>query len=160
MLNVIKSQAIVIFFLLLNFAFSQHYDIGYNTDYQYIKEIESNNITKKEILYIINDNKKIKKIFDEKDVLLEELVFVDNQLVSGIEYFTHFKFPFLKKPRSFKIEYIERTVSNYENIKFSSSLVKYMPKLKTATFKTRVYQHNTSEFYLLHINRKYELYFK
>ena len=160
MLDIIKFRLIATFFLLLNFVFAQHYDFGYNTNYQHIEEVKVDNNTFKEVAYTISANKKIKKIFNAHDILLEELVFIDDQLCSGIEYFIHAKFPFLKSPRSFKIETIERDLSNYENVKFSSSLVKYMPKLKKATFKVRVYKHNKSEFYLLDTNTRQELYFK
>ena len=160
MLDIIKFRLIVTFFLLLNFVIAQHYDIGHNTNYQHINEVAVNNTTFKEVVYVISTNKKIKKIFNGNNTLLEELVFVDDQLVSGIEYFVDAKFPFLQIPRSFKIENIERVVSNYKNVKFSSSLIKYIPKLKKATFKVRVYKHNESEFYLLNTNTSQELYFK
>ena len=85
----------------------------------------------------------------------EELVFINGKLSAGIEYYTHTKYPFLEIPRSFEIQNIERIISNYENIKFTSSLIKYMPKLKKATFKLRVYKHKDSEFYILKSNLQY-----
>ena len=160
MLNSPKLNTLLVIIFLSNLAIAQHYDIGYNTDYQNIQESPLDTTKFKEIIYTLSSNKKLKKIFNKEGHLVEELVFINGKLSVGIEYYIHTKYPFLDVPRSFKIENIERIISNYENIKLTSSLIKYMPKLKKAIFQVRVYQHKDSEFYILKSNKGEELYFK
>ena len=156
----LKLNLTLVVILLSQFTYAQHYDIGYNTDYKTIQESPLDTTKFKETIYTISSNKKLKKIFNRDGKLIEELVFINGKLSAGIEYYTHTKYPFLEIPRSFEIQNIERIISNYENIKFTSSLIKYMPKLKKATFKLRVYKHKDSEFYILKSSKGEELYFK
>tara|TARA_B000000565_G_C23534990_1_gene281290 strand:- start:35 stop:508 length:474 start_codon:yes stop_codon:yes gene_type:complete len=146
--------------LLFQIVFSQHYDIGYNTDYKQIVEIQLDNKNFKAVDFIIDDNKKVTKIFNLQNTMIEELVFVDNILVSGIEYFTNPKFPFLKTPRSFIMKTIEQEVANYHNIQFTASLVKYLPKLKKAVFNVRLYTSKNNNFYILNIGHGSKIYYQ
>ena len=167
-----------VFLLSFQVTLSQHYDIGYNTEYQKIMvpymESQVDNTKFKIIDFIINDKKKIKKIFNKcagctdeftcnfpNHKILEELVFIDNVLVSGIEYFIHPKFPFLSIPRHFQIQEIEREVANYQNIKFTASLIKYLPKMQKGIFKVRVYQETDQKsFYILETAQGSKIYFQ
>ena len=108
-----------------NFLFSQHYDIGYPENYTAIHEFIDDSTQIKEIIYTINDHKKVKKVFNSDGRIIEDLVFIDDKLTSGTEYFTYLKFQFLETPRTFEMQNIERSVINYENIKLSSSLIQY-----------------------------------
>ena len=92
--------------------------------------------------------------------MIEELVFVDNILVSGIEYFTNPKFPFLKTPRSFIVKTIEQEVANYHNMQFTASLVKYLPELKRAVFNVRLYTSKNNNFYILNLGHGSKIYYQ
>ena len=160
MFKIIRLHIIIVFILCPIFLFSQHYDIGYPENYTAIHEFIDDSTQIKKITYTINDRKKIKKIFNSDGRIIEELVFIDDELSSGIEYFTYLQFQFLEKPRTFEMQNIERNVINYENIKMSSSLIQYMPKSKKAIFRVRVYKNNKSEFYILKLNGSEALYYK
>ena len=83
-------------------------------------------------------------------------MFIDDVLVSGIEYFINPQFPFLKIPRSFQIQEVELEIANYQNIKFTASLIKYLPKMKKAIFKLRVYTDTDSRgFFMRTYDRKF-----
>ncbi|MAQ31787.1 MAG: hypothetical protein CMD26_03530 [Flavobacteriales bacterium] len=147
--------------LLFQIVFSQHYDIGYNTHYKQIVEIQLDDKNFKAVDFIIDDNKKVTKIFNLQNTIIEELVFVDDILVSGVEYFTNPKFPFLKTPRSFIMQTIEQEVANYYNIQFTSSLIKYLPKLKKAVFNVRLYNSTkNNNFYILNTGHGSKIYYK
>tara|TARA_B100000427_G_scaffold101291_1_gene83530 strand:- start:1297 stop:1779 length:483 start_codon:yes stop_codon:yes gene_type:complete len=160
MVKIISLHIITVFILFPNFLFSQHYDIGYPENYIAIHEFIDDSNQTKEITYIINDHKKVTKVFNSDGRIIEDLVFIDGELTSGTEYFTYLQFQFLETPRTFEMQNIERSVINYENIKLSSSLIQYMPKSKKAIFRVRVYQNNKSEFYILKLNGSEELYYK
>ena len=150
-----------VFLLSCQFTLSQHYDIGYNTEYNTIREINLDSTNYKTIEFSIDNNKKIKKLFTHDQNIIEELVFIDDVLVSGIEYFINPQFPFLKTPRSFQIQEVEREIANYQNIKFTASLIKYLPKMKKGIFKLRVYTDTDStNFYILETNQGEKIYFQ
>ena len=148
------------FIFLPSFMFSQHYDIGYPEQYIDIQILKEDSTHVKEIIYTISDQKKVKKVFNSEGSIIEELVFIDDTLTSGIEYFSHHKFPFLETPRIFEMKNIERNEINYQNIKLTSSLIQYMPNSKKAIFRVRVYQNNKSKFYILKLNHSEKLYYK
>lgn len=160
MFDIFKLNGLLVLLFVSKFSFSQNYDIGYNTPYITINNTKLDTNQFKETIYTLSDNKEVKKIFNNDGALIEELVFIDGELSAGIEYFTHYKFNFLGIPRHFEVQTVEREISNYENIKFSSSLIQYMPKSKKAVFRVRVYTHDESEFYILKLNRVEKLYFK
>ena len=146
--------------LLCQGVFSQHYDFGYSTEYKTIISGELDSTNLKIIEFVLSDNKKIKRIFNQKDKLLEELVFINDSLVSGVEYFRHPTFSFLDNPRTFQIQEVEKELANYQNIKFTASLIKYLPKLKKGIFKVRVYHsNNNTSFYILETSQGSKIYF-
>ena len=160
MVDIMRLPIITLFIFFPLHIFSQHYDIGYPEQYVDIQEFNDDSTQITEITYTIDSKKKVKKIFNSDGKIIEELVFIDDKLSSGIEHFTYLKFQFLETPRTFEMQNIERNVINYENIKLSSSLIQYMPKSKKAIFRVRVYKNNNSDFYILKLNDSEELYYK
>ena len=88
------------------------------------------------------------------------MVFINGVMTSGVEYFENETFPFLKSPRKFQVKEIEKNIINYENVKFSESLIKYLPQFKRGVFKVRVYSNQGKTFYVLKIGGEDKLYFE
>ena len=159
-------------FFLVGFVFAQHYDYGQGMEYftppnleidtiifRDSTELQYSNTVTKEIIYSVNTNKTIKKTFNRHGNLIEELVFLNKELIAGIEYFSNPIFPFLKSPRSFVIRTIEHNELNYENIKSNAGLIEYLPQSKKAIFRLRIYTNNKQEFYILNTNRGDKIYY-
>ena len=140
--------------------FSQHLDFGYNTNYSSITSLQCLDTTYTVIDFIIGDKKRITKVFNQDQALIEELVLVDDSLVSGVEYFQNKEFPFLQSPRSFVTTELEHTVLDYDNIKLSPFLIEYFPKLKKGIFRVRLYNHKDREFFILNLGGTNKIYFK
>ena len=142
-------------FFSVGFVCAQHYDYGQQVQYFKTPNLVldtiifrdsthsqySNSVTK-EIIYSVNANKTIKKTFNHHGNLIEELVFLNKELVSGIEYFINPTFPFLKSPRSFVMRTIEHNEVSYENIKSNIGLIEYVPQSKIAILRLRIYTNN------------------
>ena len=159
-MNLFNIILIIIFFGFQGVVFSQHYDTGFKTQYVGIEKENAVNGKLKEWVLTINAEKKIKKIFNTDGSLREDLVFINDVMTSGIEYFENESFPFLKSPRKFQVKEIEKNIINYENVKFSESLIKYLPQVKRGVFKVRVYSNQGKAFYILKIGGENKLYFE
>ena len=150
MLNYCKISILIFFSIFLQkIGFSQHYDIGYNTDYLNIYSPNSFDLTYRSTIFTLEPKKKIKKVFSETGELLEELVFLNGVLVGGIEYFIHSKFPFLDAPRRFHVEDIVHNLATYKNMAITSSTVRYVPDFQNTTLKVRVYNNGLQSFYIV-----------
>lgn len=151
---------VIIFFLCSTAVYSQHYDIGHNTNYFGIHNIDSSKYRVIKTVFNVDPEKEIKRIFNNDGALMEELVFVDGKLSSGIEYFIHPHFPFLEIPRSFQIEDVTHRFSNYKNMNTTSSLVKYQMQYEGDVITVRVYNNQIQDFYIIDTDQGYKLYFK
>ena len=161
MIKMVKFFNIIILFFFYTFASAQYYDVGYNTNYFDISNLDSSKYRIIKTVFDVDPRKETKRIFNDNGKLMEELVFVNSALVSGIEYFTHPYFPFLQVPRSFKVEEVTHRVLDYENINASSSLVKYMIKdTLSEIINVRIYNNQIQDFYILGTSQGYNLYFK
>ncbi|MBL31417.1 MAG: hypothetical protein CMP62_01640 [Flavobacteriales bacterium] len=150
MLNYCKISILILFSVFLQtIGLSQHYDIGYNTDYLNIYSPNSFDPDYRRTIFTLEPKKKIKKVFSETGALLEELVFVNGVLVGGIEYFIHSEFPFLDTPRRFRIEAVTHSLATYKNMAITSSTVRYVPDFQNTTLKVRVYNNDMQSFYIL-----------
>ena len=136
---------------------AQHYDIGHDTDYLEItnQHMLNNNLR---ILFTLSHGKTIQKVFNSDFALIEELVFMEGELVAGIEYFPHPIFPFLETPRSFSVQNIAQLDFNQDlikkkyilNIKNLASLQmsEDFRQVKYETFYTRVYKQDDNRFFI------------
>ena len=157
----------LLFFFFSTCAFSQHYDIGYNTNYFSICNLNASKYRIINTALNLNPHKTIKRVFNDNGELMEELIFINGKLVSGIEYFINSKFPFLKVPRSFKVEdlTINHNMSKYYYKQITSSLVKYLPESKEIALTQRIYNQDGKDFYIMDITDGFgktvsKLYFK
>jgi hypothetical protein len=107
----------------------------------------------------LEPKKELKRVFNNEGELMEELVFIDGELVSGIEYFINSDFPFLQVPRSFKIEQLIHVFTDYKNTYTSSSLVKYERDTQSDWITVRLYNNQIQDFYILNTTTP-KLYFK
>ena len=152
-----------VFFFLSTCAFSQYYDTGYNTNYFGIYNLNASKYRIIKTALNLNPHKKIKRVFNDNGELIEELIFINEKLVSGIEYFVNSKFPFLKVPRSFKVEkvIINHNMSKYYCTQITSSLTKYLPESQEISLKRRIYNQEGQDFYIIDITAGFsKLYFK
>ena len=151
----------IFYFILFScqLSFSQYYDVGYNTDYFSIQNLNFSDTTSSFQEFRLSLDKNVKKVFNKEYQLLEDLVFINQILVSGVEYFVNLEFPFLDIPRNFEIKEVEHDILNYENVQFSESLVKYLPKFNKAVFRVRLYVHNEKHFYILNTGLGNKMYF-
>ena len=158
--------------LFVGCVFSQNYDYAEKMEYFKTTNLGEDKLTlidstathpyeniKKEITYNIDANKEIKKIFNTQGQLVEDLVFINSKLSSGIEYFINPSFPFLKSPRSFYMKTIDHKEVNYENIKSNTGLIEYLPQSKIAVIRVRMYINNTQEFYILNTAQGRKIYY-
>jgi len=160
MIKVYKFINVTIFFFLFStYAFSQYYDIGYSPDYFGIYNLDSSKYRIIKTVLDLEPTKELKRVFNNDGELMEELVFVDGDLVSGIEYFINSDFPFLQVPRSFKIEQITHVFKDYKNTHTSSSLVKYERDNQSDWITVRLYNNQIQDFYILNTMTP-KLYFK
>jgi len=146
--------------LMPQFSLCQYYDIGYNTNYTLIQNLNFSDTKSNIVEFQLNSNKVIKKVFNQNQELVEELVFIDQILISGVEYFINKEFPFLDTPRNFIIKELEHVVSDYKNIKFSPSLIKYLPNFQKGVFRVRLYTLNDQTFYILNTGFGNKIYFQ
>ena len=152
---------IIIIFFFYTCAHAQYYDVGHNTNYFNISNLDSSKYRIIKTVFNVDPSKETKRVFNANGELMEELVFVNSILVSGIEYFTHPYFSFLPIPRNFKIEEVKHKFSDYENINTSSSLVKYMIRdTLSESINVRIYNNQIQDFYILDGPQGYNLYFK
>ena len=157
----IKFINIWILLLFCTYSYGQYYDVGHNTHYFNIANLDSSKYRIIKTVFDADPLKETKRIFNYDGELMEELVYLNSTLISGIEYFIHPNFPFLQVPRIFKVEEVIHKSLDYENTNISSSLVKYdvrdtAPKIMTV----RVYNNNIQDFYILNGDKGYSIYFK
>ncbi|MBF25876.1 MAG: hypothetical protein CMP49_05105 [Flavobacteriales bacterium] len=161
--NFYCTNLFLIFFLISSNLFSQYFDIGYDQNFFNISDL---NASKYRIIKTVVDfhpEKDVKRVFNNKGELIEELVYINGNLSSGIEYFKDLDFPFLQVPRDFVVQDIEvnHNMAQYFYKKVNSSLTKYIPEAQIALFKLRVYNYDNQEFYILNIgNGRRKLFFK
>mgnify|MGYP001169133681 CR=1 FL=1 len=161
MIQMVRVINIIIIFFFYTCAHAQYYDVGYNTNYFNISNLDSSKYRIIKTVFNVDPSKETKRVFNANGELMEELVFVNSVLVSGIEYFTHPYFSFLSIPRHFKIEEVKHKFSDYENINTSSSLVKYMIRdTLSESINVRMYNNQIQDFYILDGPQGYNLYFK
>ncbi len=153
-------KIVLLFICCSQVGFSQYYDVGYSTNYLGIYEFKSSEKNFKEKILKIDPIKTIKRVFDADGILVEELIFINGELVSGVEYFINPSFPFLKVPRDFKMEHIRHKISRYSKIKFTSSLTSYIPKDEEHLFRVRVYNNKGQDFFILNKFETPKLYYK
>ena len=160
MTQMVRVNIIIIFFFY-TCAHAQYYDVGHNTNYFNISNLDSSKYRIIKTVFNVDPSKETKRVFNANGELMEELDFVNSILVSGIEYFTHPYFSFLPIPRNFKIEEVKHKFSDYENINTSSSLVKYMIRdTLSESINVRIYNNQIQDFYILDGPQGYNLYFK
>ena len=160
MTQMVRVNIIIIFFFY-TCAHAQYYDVGHNTNYFNISNLDSSKYRIIKTVFNVDPSKETKRVFNANGELMEELDFVNSILVSGIEYFTHPYFSFLPIPRHFKIEEVKHKFSDYENINTSSSLVKYMIRdTLSESINVRIYNNQIQDFYILDGPQGYNLYFK
>ena len=116
MTQMVRVINIIIIFFFYTCAHAQYYDVGHNTNYFNISNLDSSKYRIIKTVFNVDPSKETKRVFNANGKLMEELVFVNSVLVSGIEYFTHPYFSFLPIPRHFKIEEVKHKFSDYENI--------------------------------------------
>ena len=161
MIQMVRVINIIIIFFFYTCAHAQYYDVGHNTNYFNISNLDSSKYRIIKTVFNVDPSKETKRVFNANGELMEELVFVNSILVSGIEYFTHPYFSFLPIPRNFKIEEVKHKFSDYENINTSSSLVKYMIRdTLSESINVRIYNNQIQDFYILDGPQGYNLYFK
>tara|TARA_B100000902_G_C26917668_1_gene720097 strand:- start:327 stop:728 length:402 start_codon:yes stop_codon:yes gene_type:complete len=92
----------LILFLSINiYLNAQNFYTGDNLNYDKIDiEYFLNGKINKHTTYLTT-NKKIVKLFSSDGAINEELIIINDSIVSGIEYFTNELLPFLPSPRSF-----------------------------------------------------------
>ena len=111
------------------------------------------------ILFTLSHGKTIQKVFNSDSELIEELVFMEGELMAGIEYFSHPNFPFLETPRSFSVQNIAQLDFNHDLIKkkYILNIQNQAPPLqmsedfrqvKYETFYTRVYTQDGNMFFI------------
>ena len=149
----------IFFFFFSTYAFPQYYDIGYSPDYFGIYNLDSSKYRIIKTVLDLEPKKELKRVFNNDGKLMEELVFIDGKLVSGIEYFINPDFPFLQVPRSFKIEQIAHVFKDYKNINTTSSLVQYERENYQDLVTVRLYNNQIQDFYILNTTAP-KLYFK
>ena len=150
-----------IIFFFYTCASAQYYDVGHNTNYFNIAHLDSSKYRIIKTVFNVDPLKETKRIFNTAGELMEELVFVNRKLVSGVEYYFHPDFPFLQVPRDFQVEEVIHRTLDYENINMSSSLVKYQVKdTLLQIVNVRVYNNKIQDFYILDSPQGSKLYFK
>ena len=157
------TNLLLIFSLFSTHLFSQYFDIGHDQNFFKISDLNTSKYRVIKTVVDFNSEHDVKRVFNNQGELIEELVYVNGNLSSGIEYFQDSDFPFLQIPRDFVIQDVEinHNMSQYFYQKVNSSLTKYTPESQFLVVPLRVYMHDEQEFYILSIgNGKRKLFFK